>query len=172
MHHRYDIVFPTLSWILKNPNRFLAFGFGIGLIRYASGTFGTILAWLIWFLIRSNLTNLNISIFLIFSFLYGCWICNQVSVSLGNKDHVGIVFDEIVSFWFILWSVPENLIIQFISFLLFRFFDSVKPGPIKFFEKKLQGGIGIMMDDFIAAILTIFIVNSTLVINGSLFFIK
>lgn len=147
---------PTFSWLLKNPVRLLGFGFGTGLAPKAPGTFGTLpalpLAWLLLFLGIGKLGLILLSIVL---FLIGIWICNVTEHDLGVHDYGGIVWDEIVAMLLILAFVPQTVFWWLMAFLLFRFFDAVKPPPIKWFDQKVSGGFGVMLDDIIAAIMSV-----------------
>jgi phosphatidylglycerophosphatase A len=143
--------YPTLAWICGDPGRLLAFGFGSGLIRPMSGTWGTAFAWLIWFCAARAVNDLAIGLFLAASFAYGSWACDRVGRELKVSDHMGVVWDEMVAFWLVLWLTPAGWLPQLCAFLLFRFFDIVKPQPIKFFDARLTGGFGVMWDDIVAA---------------------
>ncbi|ALM87286.1 phosphatidylglycerophosphatase A [Bordetella sp. N] len=153
MRERARVPYPSLGWTCRAPARLIAFGFGSGLIRPASGTWGTLMAWLLWRVaFPSGASNLAVGLFLAFAFVYGCWVCHRVGKELGEPDHVGMVWDEIAAFWLVLWLSPATWIAQLAAFLLFRFFDIVKPPPIKYFDARLKGGIGVMFDDLLAAV--------------------
>ena len=78
---------------------------------------------------------------------------------MGIHDHGSIVWDEFVGVWICLLFVPEiNWHWGFIAFAVFRFFDILKPYPIKFFDKKLESGFGIMIDDVLAAIYAVIVI--------------
>lgn len=151
MRERSRAVYPALSWVCRDPGRLVAFGFGSGLIRPASGTWGTLLAWIIWVAAAPAASDLAIGIFLALAFLYGCWACDRVGRELQQPDHVGMVWDEMVAFWLVLWLTPAGWLSQTLAFVLFRTFDIVKPPPIKFFDARLKGGFGVMWDDIVAA---------------------
>lgn len=151
MRERSRVDYPTLSWVAARPARLIAFGFGSGLIRPASGTWGTLAAWLIWLLLPP-LSDLLMGALLLAAFGYGCWACGRAGRELGVHDHVGMVWDEMVAFWLVLWLTPASLLSQTLAFALFRFFDIVKPPPIKACDARLQGGLGVMFDDILAAV--------------------
>jgi phosphatidylglycerophosphatase A len=88
---------------------------------------------------------------LVLAFLYGCWACDRVGKALQQPDHLGIVWDEMVAFWLLLWLTPPSLLAQSVAFVLFRTFDILKPPPIKYFDAHLKGGFGVMWDDILAA---------------------
>jgi phosphatidylglycerophosphatase A len=129
----------------------LMFGMGSGLVRPGSGTWGTLLAWLFWSVASPGVRDLYIGLFLLACFLYGCWAAERVAKQLGASDHVGLVWDEFVAFWLVLWLVPQSLSAQALAFVLFRFFDVVKPPPIRQVDARFKGGFGVMLDDLLAA---------------------
>ncbi len=148
---RHRTQWPTAKWVCSDPGRFLMFGLGSGLLRPGSGTWGTVLAWLLWVLASPGANDLSIGIFLLACFVYGCWAAHRVGQALNSPDHVGIVWDEIVAFWLVLWLIPNTLPAQILAFVLFRFFDIVKPVPIRQVDARLKVGIGVMVDDILAA---------------------
>ncbi len=136
---------------LKTPSGFLAFGLGSGLAPKAPGTFGTIAAIPFYFL----MSGLNWQVYLLvlfLSFLLGIYLCEQATKNLGVHDHGGIVWDEFVGFWLTMFLIPWHWQWLVLGFLLFRFFDIIKPFPIKWLDKHVKGGFGIMIDDVIAGI--------------------
>ena len=137
--------------LLKNPVHFLALGFGSGLAPKAPGTFGTLMAVPIYLAIK----DLELSLFLAiitFVTIVGVFICERSSKLLGVHDHPGIVWDEFAGFLITMIAVPFDWLWLLLGFILFRFFDIVKPWPIKSVDAKMQGGLGIMMDDVIAGV--------------------
>jgi len=142
---------PSLGWVFRSPSRAVAFGLGSGLLRPAPGTWGTALGWLLWVAVVSRLPDAGIATVLLFSFAYGCWACQRVGRELGRADDSAMVWDEIVAFWLVLWLMPEEPAVQALAFVLFRFFDIVKPPPIRYFDTKLKNGLGVMWDDILAA---------------------
>jgi len=147
---------PNLPWLLASPPRFLAFGFGVGLLRPGPGTWGTLLAWAIWFAL-GRLPDAWIAIVLAISLAAGAWACHVTGKALGQPDHSGMVWDEIVAFWLVLWLVPTTLPAQAVAFLLFRLFDILKPPPIAAFDRHLKHGFGVMWDDLVAAAYTLLV---------------
>ena len=138
--------------VLKNWRHFLAFGLGSGLAKTAPGTWGTLaampfctLAW--WYLPTAWLLAL-----LIIGSLFGIWLCDTVSRDMGVHDHGGIVWDEWMGYGLALVALPQAWYWPFIAFVLFRALDIVKPWPISVADKKLHGGLGIMLDDLLAGI--------------------
>lgn len=142
---------PTIAWVFRSFPRILSFGFGSGLIRPAPGTWGTLLAWLLWAAAISRLSDPFIAAVLLASFALGCWTCHRVGKEMGRPDHGGMVWDEVVAFWLVLWLTPDTFGAQLLAFLVFRFFDIVKPPPIHFFDRRFKNGFGVMWDDILAA---------------------
>ena len=139
---------------LKNPAHFLAIGFGSGLLKPAPGTWGT-LAGLMFSILLWNVTQS--SLFFIFlaviSFIFGCYLCQKTSNDLGVHDDGRIVWDEIVAIFLMFAFLPEyNWFTYILTFISFRIFDILKPYPIRYFDEKLESGLGIMVDDILAAI--------------------
>ena len=142
---------PSINFVFSNPIHFLAFGFGSGLSPKAPGTFGTIAALPLWLFIAP--LNLYLQLLVIAAaFLLGIYICDKTSEDLKVHDHGGIVWDEFVGVWVTLVFVPSTWVGVFAAFLVFRFFDIVKPWPIKWLDKHVHGGFGIMVDDLIAGL--------------------
>jgi phosphatidylglycerophosphatase A len=136
---------------LKNPLHFLSLGFGSGLAPFAPGTFGTLAAIpLYWWASRLSLTAFIVIIFA--GFAVGVYLCGYTSKALGVHDHSGIVWDEIVGYFITMIAVPFDWRWMLAGFVLFRIFDIVKPWPIRWVDKHLQGGFGIMFDDVLAGI--------------------
>jgi phosphatidylglycerophosphatase A len=151
MRARNRVPYPAPRWICGGPARFVAFGLGSGLLRPASGTWGTLLAWIIWRLAAPFVPDLALGLFIVAAFAYGCWACHRAGRELGAPDHVGMVWDEMVAFWLVLWLTPATWLAQACAFVLFRAFDILKPPPIRYFDRHLKGGFGVMWDDIVAA---------------------
>lgn len=139
---------------LKNPVHFLAIGFGSGLLKPAPGTWGTLaglmLSILLWNITQSNLFFIFLAVI---SFIFGCYLCQKMSNDLGVHDDGRIVWDEIVAIFLMFAILPEyNWLTYILTFISFRIFDILKPYPIRYFDEKLESGLGIMVDDILAAI--------------------
>ena len=130
---------------------FLAFGFGSGALPKAPGTFGTLAAIPV-FLVLAQAPLWLYGVLVVLAFVLGCYLCDWVSRDMGVHDHGGIVWDEFVGFWITMILVPVNWMTVVLGFILFRFFDVLKPWPIKWFDQRIHGGIGIMIDDVIAGV--------------------
>jgi phosphatidylglycerophosphatase A len=141
---------------LKNPLHLLAFGFGSGLSPKAPGTFGTLIALPVYLIIENLPLTLYLGLVLA-GFLAGIWICGRTARDLGVHDHGGIVWDEIVGYLLCMSLAPSGWSWMVVGFLLFRFFDILKPWPIRWFDKQVPGGLGIMLDDILAGLYAGFI---------------
>ena len=134
---------------------FLAFGFGSGLSPKAPGTMGSLAALPILWFMQPFQMNVWFGAFILATFLFGIYICDLTSKNLGVHDHGGIVWDEFVGIWLTFWFIPLNITTIIIGFLLFRLFDIWKPFPISWLDKKVDGGLGIMVDDILAGIFSL-----------------
>lgn len=143
---------PPLKFLFSHPAHFIACGMGSGLSPFASGTAGTLFAWASYPLLRLGYPgDLGFALFLLFAFVAGVWCAHLTGRHLGVVDHGAIVWDEIVPFWAVLLLTPEGWLWQTAAFLLFRFYDIVKPSPANYFDEQVKNGFGVMMDDVIAA---------------------
>jgi len=146
---------PTFTWMLRRPSRVIACGFGSGLIRPAPGTWGTLAGWGSYVLIARHVPGAWMLLVVLAGFLIGVWACGQSGRDLGVADHGGVVWDEVVAIWLVLALIPAGIFYQLAGFLLFRFFDILKPPPIRYFDAKWKTGFGVMFDDLLAAIYAI-----------------
>jgi len=137
--------------LIKRPVCFLGLGFGTGLAPKAPGTFGTIAAIPIYLLMQ-NLSLMTYLVLTAIAFVVGIWICQQSADWLGKEDPSAVVWDEIVGYLVTMIAAPQGWQWVALGFVLFRFFDILKPWPISIADKELHGGFGIMLDDVIAGI--------------------
>ena len=137
--------------VLSNPVHLLAFGFGSGLAPKAPGTAGTIAA-IPFLYLMSFLNNTSYLIVLLIIIISGIWLCQKTSDDLGVHDHPGIVWDEFAGLFVTMVAAPFNWMTVVAGFVLFRLFDIWKPWPISFLDKKVSGGLGIMLDDIVAGV--------------------
>jgi phosphatidylglycerophosphatase A len=137
---------------LRNPVHLLAFGLGSGCAPKAPGTFGTIAAIPFWWFLLQDVPLIPYLCVLISGFAFGVYLCEQTSKDLGVHDHGGIVWDEWIGLWITFLALPAGIEWVLIGFLFFRFFDILKPWPIKWLDEKVHGGFGIMIDDVLAGI--------------------
>ncbi len=142
---------PSWRFLFQHPAHFLAFGFGSGLARKAPGTFGTLVAFPLYWYLSANVSDAWFLFILIWSFALGVLACDITGKSLGVADFGGIVWDEVVAMLLVLFFTPAGWQWSLLAFALFRFFDIVKPPPISHFDKNWHGGLGVMFDDILAA---------------------
>jgi phosphatidylglycerophosphatase A len=136
---------------LRQPTHLLAFGFGSGLAPKAPGTFGTLVAVPLYLLLQGLSLPIYLGLVLV-GFLLGIWICERTSRDLGVHDHGGIVWDEIIGYLLTMTLAPRGWVWILFGFLLFRFFDILKPWPIRWLDRRVPGGFGIMLDDLMAGV--------------------
>jgi phosphatidylglycerophosphatase A len=142
---------PNVRFLLSDPAHFVALGFGSGLWPKGPGTAGTLAGWLLYPFVRAPLTEPLFAGLLLACFLFGMLACERTGRALGVSDPGCIVWDEIVAIWLVLWLTPDTLLWQAVAFGLFRFFDIVKPQPIRWVDAHAHGGFGVMIDDILAA---------------------
>ena len=151
-------------FLLDHPAHLIALGFGAGLSRLAPGTVGTLWAWAAFLILQIWLTPLEMGVLIAVSLLVGWWACTVCARHMGVADPGAIVWDEVVAFWLILWLVtPTTFWGQFGAFVLFRYFDAAKPGPVKWADQLFKGfgwrgGWGILFDDLVAAFCTLLVI--------------
>lgn len=136
----------------------LAIGFGSGLASKAPGTAGTLVAVPIY-LAMVNLAPWQYLAVVLALFVVGIWICDVTARQMGVHDHPSIVWDEIVGYLITMIGVPTGWFWVIAGFVLFRLFDILKPWPIRLVDKKVKGGMGIMLDDVLAAIFALIVLQ-------------
>ena len=137
--------------VWHDPIYFIAFGFGSGLMPIAPGTWGTLAAMPVYLLI-AGMTWGTYLILTVAAFILGVTVCDRVSAELGLHDYSGIVWDEVVGYLLTMFLAPLSVLWMVIGFFLFRIFDIWKPQPIKYIDQYVHGGLGIMLDDVMAAV--------------------
>lgn len=142
---------PVSASLLKHPLGFLALGFGSGLVPKAPGTAGTVAAIPVYLLLQPLELAVYAALTVLF-FVVGIPICNHVTKQLGVHDHPAIVWDEVVGFLVTMTFAPQGWAWLLIGFLAFRFFDVLKPWPIRWLDRKVHGGLGVMLDDLVAGV--------------------
>lgn len=140
---------------LTNPIHMLAFGLGSGLSPKAPGTMGTIAALPIYWWLLADLSTLWLSVVILVTFVVGVYAAHKTSEDLGVHDHGGIVIDEWLGMWITMLMVPKDWVWLAVGFALFRFFDILKPWPIKWLDTHVHGGFGIMIDDVLAGVMAL-----------------
>ncbi|ESS73077.1 phosphatidylglycerophosphatase A [Methyloglobulus morosus KoM1] len=152
----------TPKQILTDPVLFLAFGFGSGLAKKAPGTCGTLAA-IPFYLLIAQTGNLTYSLIMLAVTLAGIRVCGLAAEKLGEHDFGGIVWDEIAGYLITLWWMPFSWQGVVLGFFLFRFFDILKPWPIRIADRRVKGGFGIMLDDVLAAVFANIVLRLVLV---------
>jgi len=141
----------TAKFKLSDPIHFLALGFGSGLAPKAPGTFGTLAAIPV-VLLFSSFNAFYLAIIIVLMSVSGIYICGKAARDAGVHDHGAIVWDEIVGLMITMYMMPISWPTIMVGFLLFRFFDILKPWPISYIDKNCHGGLGIMLDDIVAGL--------------------
>jgi phosphatidylglycerophosphatase A len=155
---------PSARFMLSHPAHIVALGFGSGLSPLAPGTIGTLWSWLAYLVLQQWLSPAGMGWLIAASLPLGWWASTVTARNLGISDPVHVVWDEVVSFWIVLWVLmPAGWQDQLAAFLLFRFLDAVKPGPIAWADRTFhgfgwRGGFGIFADDLVAAFCTLFLI--------------
>jgi phosphatidylglycerophosphatase A len=148
---------PSWRFVLRRPAHFIAFGFGAGLAPVAPGTFGTLLALPLYWLLQPSVGPVEFLLLIVALFGLGVWACETTGRAIGVHDHGGIVWDETVAFLLVLFFTPAALPWQAAAFALFRAFDILKPPPIRHYDRTLKSGFGAMLDDLLAALYTLIV---------------
>ena len=159
--------------MLSHPAHLIALGFGSGLSPIAPGTAGTLWAWLAFLVLQSyGTSDLQWAWLIGASIPLGWWASTVTARNMRVLDPGCIVWDEVVAFWIVLWLVmPAGFWAQAIAFILFRYFDAAKPGPVGWADRLFHGvradtdrnvwkkaGFGIMLDDLVAAGCTLMVI--------------
>jgi phosphatidylglycerophosphatase A len=139
---------PDRHFLFAHPAHFLALGFGSGLAPRAPGTAGTLAAFPLYWLMQDSPLYWP---WMLCFVLLGVWVCEVTGRALGVSDHGGIVWDEIVAFLLVLPFAPVSVWGYAAAFALFRVFDIWKPFPIGWADTRVKGGLGVMLDDLLAA---------------------
>lgn len=135
----------------RNPIHLIACGFGSGLAPKAPGTFGTLAAVPFWWLLQMLSWPLYWTV-LAAAFALGVYVCGRAGRDIGVQDHGALVWDEFVGLWIALAFAPASWMWIAIGFALFRLFDIWKPWPIRWFDRNVKGGLGVMLDDVVAGL--------------------
>jgi len=155
-----------VRFVLRHPAHFIAFSGGAGLAPFAPGTFGTLLALPIFWVAGPRLDPVVYLAALAALFAMGVWACGVTGRALRQPDYGGMVWDETVAFLLVLFFTPVHGYWQAFAFLLFRFFDIVKPPPIRYYERVFKGGWGVMIDDVMAAFYTLLVLALVRAVTG------
>lgn len=144
--------------IIFHPIHFLSLGFGSGLVPFAPGTAGTLFAVLLYIPLAMLPLWAYAAVLVVGSFI-GIYLCEKTSNKLGGHDHPAIVWDEFLGYWLTMLFAPAGWIWIVTGFILFRLFDIWKPWPISVIDHKVRGGFGIMLDDLVAGVYALVILQ-------------
>ena len=156
-HHKSRDALERLNW--RNPLHWLATGFGSGLSPFAPGTAGTLAAIPFYWLMSYLPLSVYIAVTVVAA-IAGIWICPSATKAIGQDDHGSIVWDEFVGFWITMIAAPKGLLWLLAGFLIFRVFDIIKPWPIRWLDRYVKGGLGIMVDDVSAGLFGLVVMQS------------
>lgn len=161
---------PDRRFLFASPWHFIALGGGSGLPRFAPGTWGTLAGWALFVLLDPLMTDLGWLGLIMAALYFGAWSAQRTGAALGQPDSGHIVIDEIAAFWIVLVMLPDNPELKglqhTIAFALFRFFDIVKPPPIRWLDARFKNGFGVMLDDVVAAFFTLLVIALWLRVFG------
>lgn len=130
---------------------FIATGFGVGNSPLAPGTLGTLIAVPVYYFL-SEIPSPIYEITLIAFLFLSVWISENAGIFFRKKDDQRIVIDEMMGFLITMLWVPKTTLFIIVGFILFRFFDILKPFPIRLIDKRLKGGFGVVLDDVMAGV--------------------
>lgn len=147
---------------LRDPACFIALGFGSGLSPVWPGTVGALVALPLFAILAPLPSAISAGILLVF-LIGGIFACTRACEVLGKQDHGQIVWDETVGMLLVLFTVPQQWQWWLAAFIAFRFFDIVKPWPVRLADVYTSRGVAVMLDDVVAAlqaIILLFIVRA------------
>ena len=148
---------PNLAFLFRHPAHFIALGFGAGLSPVAPGTFGTLVAIPIALALRAHAGDGTYIAVFVLLLVVGAWAAQVTGRALGVPDHGSLVVDEVAAFLLVLFFTGTAPLAIALAFGLFRFFDIVKPPPIRQVDAALKNGVGVMADDLVAALYAVFV---------------
>jgi len=146
---------PTFAFLIRHPAHFIALGAGVGLSPVAPGTFGTLTAIPLALVLRAFFGDAEFIAAVAILFVVGAWASQVAGRDLGESDHGAIVVDEIAAFLLVLFFVGPDWVRVAFAFLVFRLFDIWKPPPIRQLDAAIKNGVGVMLDDLLAAAYTL-----------------
>ena len=146
---------PTFAFLIRHPAHFIALGAGVGLSPVAPGTFGTLAAIPLALVLRAFFGDAEFIVAVAILFVVGAWASQVAGRDLGESDHGAIVVDEIAAFLLVLFFVGPDWVRVAFAFLVFRLFDIWKPPPIRQLDAAIKNGVGVMLDDLLAAAYTL-----------------
>jgi phosphatidylglycerophosphatase A len=157
-----------LSLPLRHPAGLLATWFGVGLIPIAPGTWGSLAALPLAWAIRGLWGTAGLAVAVAIVFAAGWWAASAVAKTSAIKDPGAVVIDEVAAQLLVLLAAPVGPLAWALAFLLFRIFDIWKPWPVRWADREVAGGLGIMLDDLLAAAYAILVLTVLFAIGGEL----
>ncbi len=151
---------------LRDPGHLLSFGLGSGLLPKAPGTWGSVAAIPVYYALVW-LPRPYYLLVVLMAFVVGVWLCDRTSRALGVHDHGGIVWDEFVGVWITLAAQPVAPAWVVLGLLLFRVLDIAKPWPIRWLDRQIHGGLGIMLDDAVAGVAALILLSLARYLAGA-----
>ena len=143
---------PQRRALLSHPAGWIATALSAGLSPKAPGTVGSAVALLPWWFLLRGLPLAWYVAVLVTGFALGVWACGIAGKRLGVQDHGALVWDEVVAMWLTLLAVPAGWAWAVAGFALFRLFDIWKPWPVRWADRRVHGGVGVMLDDVLAGL--------------------
>jgi phosphatidylglycerophosphatase A len=150
---------------LWHPAALFATGFGTGLLPFAPGTCGSLAGLPFAWVIRSYWGAVGLAAAAALAFIVGWWGASTVAQASGTADPGAIVIDEVAGQWLVLVPAPLDPLSYAIAFVLFRTFDIWKPWPVRWADRRVKGGLGIMLDDLLAAVYAALVLSVLLAIG-------
>jgi phosphatidylglycerophosphatase A len=145
----------------------VASGFGAGFLPLAPGTLTSLAALPLAWVTRSHFGATGLSVAAALAFVVGWWAAATVAKASAMEDPLAIVIDEVAGQWLVLVPTPLDPLPYALAFLLFRIFDIWKPWPVRWADRRLKGGLGIMLDDLLAAVYAVAVLSVLLAIGGA-----
>ncbi|MEO8671500.1 MAG: phosphatidylglycerophosphatase A [Tahibacter sp.] len=144
--------------ILAHPSGWLATGFGSGLSPYAPGTVGSLTALIPFLYLRTLSVPAYLAVIAV-TFAIGVYASARTIDRLKLSDPGFIVIDEFVGQWLALLLAPPQWYWVAVGFVLFRLFDIIKPWPVSWADRRIHGGLGVMLDDAIAGLMAALVMH-------------
>jgi phosphatidylglycerophosphatase A len=157
---------------LWHPALLLGTWFGAGLLPLMPGSWGSLAALPCAWAIRGLCGVAGLAIAAAIVFAAGCWAAGTIAKASGVKDPGAIVIDEVAAQWLVLLPAPLDPLSYAAGFLLFRIFDIWKPWPVEWADRRIHGGLGIMLDDLLAAVYAVLALSIILLTSGGVFVVR
>jgi len=155
----------VLNFDWRRPHHWIAYGFGSGLSPWAPGTAGTLAAVPLYLVLQPLPLTWYLAVLLGF-FLAGIWACGKTARELGAHDPSAIVWDEFLGYLVTMAAAPPGWVWILLGFALFRFFDILKPWPIGELDRRVRGGLGVILDDLLAGVMAWVVMRAILALTG------